>query len=176
MSHAFTFVELDKSHHDRASFDCGEALLNTFIQTQAAKHMSSGISRTMVLPMATKLANNKHGICAFYSIAPSAIRQDRLPPALAKKLPGYPVPVFLIAQLGVHSDHHGCGLGKVTLLSALETLWKINEKMRAYAVIVDCLTPAAESFYAKFGFEKLVVDSRLTRMFITMKTIKALFG
>jgi GNAT superfamily N-acetyltransferase len=174
--HDSTFVELDKSHHDRASFDCGEEPLNTFIQTQAAKHMLSGISRTMVLPETMKLANNKRRICAFYSIAPSAIRQDNLPPALAKKLPGYPVPVFLIAQLAVQSVYHGCGLGKVTLLSALETLWKINENMRAYAVIVDCLTPAAESFYAKFGFKKLAADSRHTRMFITMKTIKTLFG
>lgn len=176
MNHALTFVELDKNHHDRMSFNCGEASLNTFIQTQAAKHMLSGISRTLVLPETVILANNKRRICAFYSIAPSAIRQDNLPPALAKKLPSYPVPVFLIAQLAVQSEYQSSGLGKVTLLSALETLWKINESMRAYAVIVDCLTPAAESFYAKFGFSKLSVDNRLTRMFITMKTIKALFG
>jgi len=39
MSWAYEFVELDKVMHDRSSFDCGEAELNIFIQTQAAKHM-----------------------------------------------------------------------------------------------------------------------------------------
>ncbi|UPO28001.1 hypothetical protein MZ018_04205 [Shewanella sp. JNE10-2] len=47
MSYSKIFKELDKSLHDRASFDCGEAELNDFIQTQAAKHMQAGISRTM---------------------------------------------------------------------------------------------------------------------------------
>jgi hypothetical protein len=41
------FVELDKSVHDRDSFDCGETELNTFIKKQAAKHMHAGISRTI---------------------------------------------------------------------------------------------------------------------------------
>ena len=50
MSWAYEFVELDKAIHDRASFDCGEAELNVFIQTQAAKHMKAGISKTMLLP------------------------------------------------------------------------------------------------------------------------------
>ncbi|KNA54796.1 hypothetical protein VC274080_024015, partial [Vibrio cholerae 2740-80] len=55
MSWGKEFVELSKSKHDRDSFDCGEQELNTFIKTQAAKHMQAGISRTMVLPSAHPL-------------------------------------------------------------------------------------------------------------------------
>lgn len=57
MSWGKEFVELSKSKHDRDSFDCGEQELNTFIKTQAAKHMQAGISRTMVLPSAHPLLN-----------------------------------------------------------------------------------------------------------------------
>ena len=176
MSWSKEFMELDKSIHDRASFDCGEKELNIFIQTQAAKHMQAGISRTMVLPASVPLPNQKFPICSFYSIAPSSICRETLPKALAKKLPRYPIPVFLLAQLAVHSEFHGHGLGKVSLVKALQYLWEINSHMRAYAIVVDCLTPAAESFYAKYGFEVLCEHNGRTRMFIPMKTVEQLFG
>ena len=62
MSWAKEFIELEKAIHDRASFDCGEVELNEFIRTKAAKHMTAGISRTMVLRCAkTSEFNRKKG-------------------------------------------------------------------------------------------------------------------
>ena len=176
MSWAKEFVELDKALHDRNSFDSGEEELNDFIKTKAAKHMAAGISRTMVLPAAAPLPDGKHPICAFYSIAPSQIERETLPKALAKKLPLYPIPVFLIAQLAVHSEFHGRGLGKITLVKALEHLYNINAHMRAYAAVVDCLNQPAQDFYTKFGFDILSNNNGRTRMFMPMKTVAQLFG
>lgn len=175
MSIGKEFEELCKLKHDRMSFDCGEMELNTFLQTQAIKHMQAGISRTMVLPSKQLLDNQKYLICAFYSITPSAIHRETLPTSLAKKLPRYPIPVFLLAQLAVHKDFHGVGLGKISLVRALHYLWKVNAYMRAYAVVVDCLTDASKSFYAKFGFDVLCEHNGRVRMFLPMKTIKQLF-
>jgi GNAT superfamily N-acetyltransferase len=174
MSWAHEFVELNKAIHDRASFDCGEAELNVFIQTQAAKHMKVGISKTMLLPASVPLDDGKYPICAFYTIAPSSIRRDTLPEALVRKVPRYPVPVFLLAQMAVHLKYHGQGLGKVTLVKALEYLWEINSRMRAFAVIVDCLKNA-EQFYSKYGFETLCDHNGKARMFMPMKTVAKLF-
>lgn len=176
MSWTREFVELDKSSHDRASFDCGEIELNTFLQQHAAKHMEAGISRTMLLPASDPLPSGKYPICAFYTIAPGSISRETLPDALAKKLPKYPIPVFLIAQLGVHSEYHGQGLGKITLIKALEYLWKINAHIEAYAIIVDCLNDGAKSFYEKYGFEVLCEYNGRVRMYLPMKTVKKLFA
>ncbi len=175
MSWSDEFVALDKTIHDRASFDCGEPAINVFIQTKAAKHMNVGLSKTMVLPATVPLSNGKYPICAFYTIAPSSIRRNTLPENRAKKLPYYPVPVFLIGQIGVFQNCQGRGLGKITLIKALEYLWEINQQMRAYAVTVDCLNKEAEKFYSKYGFEKLFDTENNTRMFIPMKTIGKLF-
>lgn len=175
MTWAKEFVELDKATHDRASFDCGEIELNTFIQTQAAKHMEVGVSRTMLLPASVPLPDGKYPICAFYTIAPSSISRETLPEALAKKLPRYPVPIFLLAQLAVHSEYHGKGLGKITLIKALEYLWEVNAHIKAYAVVVDCLNNDAKQFYLKYGFEVLCEYNGRVRMFIPMKTIAQLF-
>lgn len=175
MSCSNRFVELDKTIHDRTSFDCGEAELNTFLQQYAAKHMEVGVSRTMLLPASDPLPTGKYPICAYYTIAPSSISREVLPDAAAKKLPKYPVPVFLLAQLAVHSEYHGQGLGKITLIKALEYLWKINAHIKAYAIVVDCLNNRAKSFYLKYGFEELCAYNGRVRMFLPMKTVSQLF-
>lgn len=175
MTFSKEFIELNKSIHDRDSFDCGEKELNYFIKTKASKHMELGISRTLVLPSLNPLNNGKYEICSFYTIVPSSISRKNLPDNLAKKLPFYPIPVFLLAELAVNSNYHGKGLGKITLIKALQFSLEVNLFMKAYAVIVDCLNQNAESFYLKYGFEKLLNYDGRTRMFLPMKTIESLF-
>ncbi len=175
MSWSSEFVELDGTLHDRPSFDCGEPELNEFIKTRAAKHMAAGISRTLLLPAVTPQPNGKFSICSFYTIAAGSIKRQSLPRGLAKKLPQYPVPVFLLAQLAVDAAFQSQGLGKITLIKALEHLWSVNSQMRAYAVIVDCLNDKAEHFYQKFGFEFLFRHNGRARLFIPMKTVALLF-
>ncbi len=175
MSWSKKFVELDKRIHDRNSFDCGEEELNNFIKTKAAKHMAAGISRTMVLPAANPLPDGKYPICSFYTITGSEIARETLPEELSKQLPYYPVPVFLIAQLAVHSEYRGEGLGKISLVKALEYLWDINSHLKAYAIIVDCLNDDAQAFYTKYDFEILCKHNDRTRMFLPMKTVAQLF-
>lgn len=174
--HTKKFVELNKTEHDRGSFDCGEPELNQFIQQFAAKHMQAGISRTMILPSQQKLANSKYTICAFYTVTPSSIQRETLPTHLAKKLPHYPVPVFLLAQLAVDKLYQGQGLGKITLIQSLNYLWRVNQYLTAYAVVVDCLNQSAQDFYQQFGFQILDQDHDKTRLFLPMKTIEQLFN
>lgn len=169
------FVVLNKSIHDRASFDCGEAELDEFIKDYASRHMEANISTTMVLPASEALANGKYPICAFYTITPSSIERENLPKSLREKLPYYPVPVFLIAQMAVHSHCKGQGLGKITLIKALEYLWDINKSFKAYAVIVDCINEGVKTFYAKYGFEILYSERERIRMFLPMQTVGVLF-
>lgn len=175
MTCACEFVEFDKGVHDRNAFDCGEAALNSFIKTQAARHMAAGISRTLLLPAVNVLPNGMIPICSFYTITACLIKRKTLPMALAKKLPHYPVPVFLLAQLAVDVNFHSQGLGKITLIKALENLWGINSQMRAYAVVVDCLNETARQFYEKYGFEFLCRHNGRNRLFLPMKTISQLF-
>jgi GNAT superfamily N-acetyltransferase len=171
-----TFVELEKASHDRVSFNCGSEELNTFIKQQALRHMKANISRTMVFVESSD-KQAKQEISAFYTIAPRSISRQQLPKNKAKKLPAYPVPVFLLAQLAVDKKQQGTGLGKITLVKALEHLYRINDHMRAYAVVVDCLNKEAEGFYSKFGFEYLCENaSGRVRLYLPMKQLEVLFS
>ena len=60
-------------------------------------------------------------------------------------------------------------------MKALEHLLEISAHMRAYAAVVDCLNPEIQVFYEQYGFEVLQQQEGRTRMFLPMKTIKALF-
>jgi len=170
------FVELSKSEHDRSSFDCGKESLNTFLNTRALKHQSAGISKTLVLSAPNNSAGNKSSIKAFYTLSSSVIERETLPHASAKKLPHYPIPVFVLAQLAIDSRYQRQGLGKITLINALARCCTIYKELPAYAVVVDCLDSDAERFYAQFDFKFLCVVNEKRRLFIPMKTIHQLFN
>ena len=65
MTPSSTFVELDKSVHDRKSFDCGTQELNIFLQQFAVRHRDAGISKTMVLTS----KDGEADICAYYTLS-----------------------------------------------------------------------------------------------------------
>jgi len=175
MSFSKSFVELNKALHERVSFDCGAQEINIFLQQHALRHMKVGVSKTLVLPALEMLPNQKFPICSFYTVAPSSIQRETLPRNYSKALPHYPVPVFLIAQLGVDKKFQKQHLGKITLIKALHFLWQINHKLRAYAVVVDCLNANLEHFYEQYGFHHLYRTNGESRMFIPMKTVNQLF-
>ncbi|MCU7927354.1 MAG: GNAT family N-acetyltransferase [Candidatus Thiodiazotropha sp. (ex Dulcina madagascariensis)] len=175
MTPEIRFVELDKTRHDRASFDCGIQQLNDFIGRSAARHREAGVSKTMVLPArATK--DDKAGICAFYTLSHTQIERETLPPALAKKLPRYPVPVMLVAQLAVHKESQRQGLGKVTLIRALRHCLEINAHLPSYAVVGDALDDEIADFYRQYGFKLLDKAVKQVRLYLPMRTVADLFG
>ena len=172
MTPSFQFVELDKAVHDRKSFDCGAEELNLFLQQFASRHRTAGISMTMVLPA----KENKADICAYYTLSHTEIKRQTLPKSVAKKLPHYPIPVMLIAQLAVNMKVQGQGLGKITLVRALQHAGEINEHLPSYAVVVDALDNQVQGFYEQFGFAALDTHSHRKHLYMSMQTVVQLFS
>lgn len=175
MSNENVFEPLDKGRHDRKSFDCGKPELNDFIQTKAVNHQKAGASRTLVLPADEPLSSGKLPIKAFFTVSATTMARASLPHTIAKKLPSYPVPLFLIAQLAVDKQYKGQGLGKGTLLRSMEVLWETHQMMPAVAIVVDCLDDDAQNFYLQYGFEELMEVNGRMRLFMSMTSVAKIF-
>lgn len=170
------FVELNKSKHDRQSFECGSEELNQFIRRYALQHRHAGISKTTVLPARKTPGSDLPAICSYYTLSHTEIERQALPKAQSKKLPFYPVPVLLIGQLAINTGCQGQGLGKITLVRALRHCLEINAHLPSYAVIVDALEDDVQAFYEQYGFSVLDIYNGRTRLYLPMKTIEQLFG
>jgi len=169
------FVPLNKALHDRSGFDCGKALLNTFIQRNASQGMKAKLNFTWVLPAAGIARGEKKPICAFYTLSVCHIERSSLPDNLAKSYPNYPLPVFILAQLAVDNNCQGQRLGISGLINALRRCVKLSQggEVAGIAVIVDVVDEDALGFYQRFGgFRALKSEnSSDVRLFIPMKQI-----
>ena len=125
----------------------------------------------MVLPGTEPVEQGLLPIAAYCTTSIAIIERETLP--TGGKLPPYPVPVLLIARLAVAKHQKGQGLGKITLIKALEHLLSISEMTSAFAVVVDPIDDNADKFYRHFGF--LELKDEAGRLYLPMKTVAALF-
>jgi GNAT superfamily N-acetyltransferase len=172
------FVALDRKQHVRKSFDCGNNDLNRFLLENAARGMQARVNYTWVLPAASVAKSKPKPICAYYTISVCHVERDILPAKIAKFLPRYPLPTFILAQLAVDKRCRNQGLGDVTLINALRRCAQLGQKgqVPGIAVILDVVDDKAMAFYRRLPDFELLVDesSTLPRLFLPIKAVEAL--
>jgi GNAT superfamily N-acetyltransferase len=140
--------------HDRKSFDCGLPALNEYLNRYARQNHESGGAKTFVaVSPAAPLR-----VLGYYSISPGAIEFTRVPPALAKRLGRYDVPVFRLARLAVDRTVQSQGLGADLLLAAGERALAVAAEVGGVALAIDAKDERAARWYARFGALGLLDD------------------
>lgn len=161
-------VTLLSAHHKK-DFECGNVILDDYLQKQAKQDMKRKLAICFVL------ADENNKIKGYYTLSSAGIPNDLLPDEIKKKLPpSYTnLPVTLLGRLAISNAHKGQGLGELLLLDALKRSYdNAHASIGSMAVIVDPIDLAASKFYQKYGFISLH-DS--DRMFLPMRTIAGLF-
>lgn len=176
-----TVEPLDKQKHDRPTFDCGLPVVNEFLQKQASRQMSQKINRTWVLVDRQTNAGGLTPIIGFYTLTNATIVRDELPVNESRShYPGYPIPVFKLAWIGVDSGHQNNGLyiGESLLLEALEQANSLSEYSGlGIAVVTDPLTEQSERFFQKYGFLSMGRPFRDRQtLYLPLKLVKKLLG
>lgn len=156
------------SSHKKAEFDCGNEMLNQYLQKQAKQDVKRKLSACFVL-------SSEDLIKGYYTLSNAGIPQKLLPEEVKKRLPhSYEsLPVTLLGRLAISILHQGQGIGKFLLIDALKRSNNVSNHIGSMAVIVDPIDIAAQNFYLKFQFVKLPDSGK---MFLPMKTIEKLFG
>lgn len=168
------FVPLAPKAFDVKPFDCGKTAINTYLHRYAAKNASLNLSRTFVLPYIPTSDTQRPQIAAYYTLAHQTLIREELPnPA---RLPRYPVPVILLAQLGVDQRFHGQRLGAKTLVYALRHAYQLAshpQGIPTIGVVLDVLDQDALAFYRAFDFFLPLMDNPM-KLFVPMASLESL--
>ena len=135
-------------NHDVASFDNGEASLDSWLREHAARTARRHLSATHVW------AGAGGRVMGYVTMASGLIARGDLPKALGH---GYPdrIPATLIGRLALDESLHGHKLGGVLLAEALQIAAASAITIAAAFVVVDALHERAVGFYLHHGFTML---------------------
>ena len=168
------FLPLDPRTVNVRTFDCGKEAINVYLRRYAAKNMALNLNRTFVLPYTADDSTEKPQVAAYYTLAHQTLVREALPDP--SRLPRYPVPVILLAQLGIDRRVHRQGLGAKTLVTALRHAYQIasNPKgLRAMGVVLDVLDHDALAFYQSFDFFLPLTDNPM-KLFVPIASLETL--
>ncbi len=141
-------------HHDRASFDCGVAALNEYLQRYARQNHESGGAKTF-LAVSPKTPTI---VLGYYTISPGAIAFTKAPATLTRNLGRYEVPVFRLGRLAVSLAVQGQGLGGDLLLAAGERALAVAQEVGGVGLAIDAKDERAAAWYERFGALRLLDD------------------
>ena len=162
-------IERLSAQHDRAGFSCGVPSLDAYLHKQAGQDARKRAAAVFVA------SPNGRTIAGYYTLSQFAVRLDSVPPAIAHRLPKYPmVPATLVGRLAVAQEFRALGLGEFLLMDALHRSLALSEEIASVGVVVDALDESAAAFYRKYGFFELLAGDR--RLFLPMGTISQLFS
>jgi GNAT superfamily N-acetyltransferase len=140
------------SHHNRAAFDCGEAVLNLYLQRYARQNHDSGGAKCFVAVPAGRPAQ----VIGFYTLSPASIEYSRAPALVKKGLARYDVPVFRLGRLAVDKTVQGRGLGGALLLRAADRCIRVAGEVGGVALLIDAKNDRVAQWYADYGAAALL--------------------
>lgn len=144
----FSIERLEK-RHKRTALHSGVDVVDKWLKKRARQAQDKHMATTRVLV-------EEPGIIAgFYTLAMGQVNFDELPSEMARRLPGTLLPIVTLAWLGVDERYQGRGLGKRLLAQALSDCHATGQLMPFVAVLLDCATPRAKTFYQRYDFEEL---------------------
>lgn len=157
---------ISKQYH-RDHFDCGNAVLNEYLNKYARQNDENNMARAFVAVGDDRL------ILAYYCISTASIEFEELPEELRKNLSKYPIPAALIGKLACDLSMKGQGLGARLLTDALQRIVASSSELGIKVIIVDAINKEAKGFYQHYGFIEL--DGQEKKLFLMIETAARLF-
>ncbi len=154
-----------EANDDLVGFDCGVPALDEWLKRFALSDQRALASVTYVLERGSQ-------IVGFYTLAPHTIESGAAPGRLGAGLPRQrPIPVILLARLGLDRSAHGTGLGGDLLKDALARCAAAADDIGGQAVLVHAKDAGAAAFYERHGFVPL--EQNPDHLYVLMKDLRA---
>lgn len=156
-------IEKLARHHVLDEFDCGEEALNRFLLRFAFANQQANASQTYL-----GLAGNE--VAGFHTLVVGEVVQDAVPERVSKGLARHPVPIMLLARMGVSTRFQGQGVGKGLLKDAIMRTLAAADIAGIRAFAVHAKNDKARAFYERFNFIPSPTDP--LHLFVLIKDLK----
>ena len=137
--------------HNTNDFDCGNNILNEWLQKRALKNQKSGASRTFVI-------TSDNEVIGYYALATGSVERIHAPKLIARNMPE-PIPVLVLGRLAINKAQQGDRLGSSLLKDALVRTCTVSKEIGIRALLVHAISEQAKSFYQYYGFMESPSDS-----------------
>lgn len=97
-------------------------------------------------------------IVGFVTVASCSIEVAGVSKKLAKRFPAYPIPALRLARMAVAEGLRSFGVGAL-LMKAVFVIARDQARKSGCAFVVVDAKPGAESYYERWGFELVPVES-----------------
>ena len=161
---AFTIEKLTR-YHAVDDFDCGHEALNGFLRRFAFPSQQANSSQTYV-----GLADR--AVIGFYTLVVGEVAYNDAPERLTKGLARHPVPLMVLARMGVSQQWQGKGIGAGLLKDAISRTLQAADIAGIRALAVHAKDDNARSFYEHFNFIPSPTDP--LHLFILLKDVRRL--
>ena len=159
-------VEKLSSDHRTDNFDCGQDVLNRFLQRFALMNQKANSAQTYVA------CSPNRSVRGYYSLSVGSVEWDDVPLRVAHGLARHSVPVMLLARLAVDRTEQGKGLGQALLKDALLRTAQAADIAGIRALLVHAKDENARQWYEHFNFVSSPSDP--LHLYLLMKDIYAL--
>lgn len=136
-----------RANHVILAFDCGEEVMNLWLQKKALPALFDHTAMTFVVCRGKR-------VVGYYSLAAASVSHAECTSALRRNSPD-PVPAILLARLAVDKTEQGQGIGRDLLRDAAFRTLRVAKNVAAKTLIVHPLDEKRASYYKKLGFRDL---------------------
>lgn len=151
--------------HDKASFDCGNAELNSYLRQIAGQHARKSLARVYVACEDTDPGR----IVAYYSLSICELGSEELPELFRKRFPNR-VPAVRLGRLAVARANQRQGVGELMLIDAMRNVVHVDAVIGAVALLVDAKNDEAKRFYLEYRF--IEMSEQPLSLFLPIASIK----
>ncbi len=127
------------------------------IDSWLAKHARSvaaaGSAVTYVL-----VDEDSRRVVGFHALTVASISHEDAAARARKGMPRHPIPVVLLARLGVDQSVQGRGFGAAFLADAMRRALSLAEETGVRLLLAHAIDGHALGFYLRFGFERSPSD------------------
>ena len=160
-------IEKLARHHTVDEFDCGQPALNQFLIRFAFPNQQANASQTYV-------ALNEAQVIGFYTLVVGAVGYDDAPERLARGLPRFPIPIMLLARMGVSQTWQGKGIGAGLIKDAMARTVRAADIAGIRALMVHAKDERARAIYEHFNSTPSSSDP--LHLYLLIKDLRRISG